>query len=105
MLADQVIDQIETATRYSGYIAKQRADVERASRAESTQIPPDFDPDAVRALSFESRQVLKAHRPTTIGAAARLPGITPAAVSLLLVHVKKLNRESNSRRELLRADA
>jgi tRNA uridine 5-carboxymethylaminomethyl modification enzyme len=105
-LADQVVDQIETATRYSGYVAKQRADVERASRAESTLIPADFDPDSVRALSFESRQVLKTHRPATVGAAARLPGITPAAISLLLIHVKKHGRQdAGSRRELLRADA
>jgi len=105
-LADQVIDQIETATRYSGYVAKQRADVERASRAESTLIPADFDPDTVRALSFEARQVLKTHRPATVGAAARLPGITPAAISLLLVHVKKRGRQdAGTRCELLRADA
>jgi tRNA uridine 5-carboxymethylaminomethyl modification enzyme len=105
-LADQVVDQIETATRYSGYVAKQRADVERASRAESTLIPADFDPDTVRALSFESRQVLKAHRPATVGAAARLPGITPAAISLLLVHVKRHGRrDAGLGCELLRADA
>jgi tRNA uridine 5-carboxymethylaminomethyl modification enzyme len=105
-LADQVIDQIETATRYSGYVAKQRADVERASRAESTLIPADFDPDTVRALSFEARQVLKTHRPASVGAAARLPGITPAAISLLLVHVKKRGRQdAGTRCERLRADA
>ena len=88
-LADQAIDQIETATRYAGYVAKQQADVERAARSESTVIPHDFDVDAVRALSFEVRQVLKSRRPPTVGAAARLPGVTPAAISLLLVHVKK----------------
>ena len=88
-IAEQAIDQIETATRYSGYIAKQQAEVERAARAESTVIPVDFDVDSVRALSFEVRQVLKSRRPPTIGAAARLPGVTPAAISLLLVHIKK----------------
>jgi tRNA uridine 5-carboxymethylaminomethyl modification enzyme len=87
--ADQAIEQIETATRYAGYVAKQQADVERAAKAESTLIPGDFDVDTVRALSFEARQVLKSQRPATIGAAARLPGVTPAAISLLLVHVKK----------------
>jgi tRNA uridine 5-carboxymethylaminomethyl modification enzyme len=88
-LADQVIEQIETATRYAGYVDKQRDDVERAARAGSTLIPEDFDYAAVRALSFEARQVLAAHRPASVAAAARLPGVTPAAVSLLLVHVKK----------------
>jgi tRNA uridine 5-carboxymethylaminomethyl modification enzyme len=88
-LADQAIEQIETTARYAGYIAKQQVDVERAARSESTVIPADFDVDAVRALSFEVREVLKARRPGTVGAAAKLPGVTPAAISLLLVHVKK----------------
>ena len=91
-LADQVIEQIETETRYSGYVDKQRADVERASRAGSTLIPDDFDYAEVRALSFEARQVLGRHRPPSIAAASRLPGVTPAALSLLLVHVKKHRR-------------
>ena len=88
-LADQAIEQIETSTRYAGYVAKQRDDVARAARAESTRIPPDFDVASVPALSFEVRHVLKTRRPATIGEAARLPGLTPAAISLLLVHVKK----------------
>jgi tRNA uridine 5-carboxymethylaminomethyl modification enzyme len=91
-LADQAIEQIETTTRYAGYVAKQQADVERAAKAESTRIPAHFDPDAIRALSFEVRQILKSTQPATIGEAARLPGVTPAAVSLLLVHVKKHRR-------------
>jgi tRNA uridine 5-carboxymethylaminomethyl modification enzyme len=106
-LADQVIEQIETTTRYAGYVAKQQADVERAAKAESTRIPAHFDPDAICALSFEVRQILKSRQPATIGEAARLPGVTPAAVSLLLVHVKKHRRaeavETGS--EPLRADA
>ncbi|HEY2188764.1 MAG TPA: tRNA uridine-5-carboxymethylaminomethyl(34) synthesis enzyme MnmG [Caldimonas sp.] len=106
-LADQAIEQIETATRYAGYVVKQQADVERAAKAESTLIPADFEVDAVRALSFEVRQVLKSRRPATIGAAARLPGVTPAAISLLLVHVKKHRPPAESARagEPLRADA
>ncbi|MEO5845532.1 MAG: tRNA uridine-5-carboxymethylaminomethyl(34) synthesis enzyme MnmG [Caldimonas sp.] len=91
-LADQVIEQIETATRYAGYIEKQQADVQRAVRSGSTLIPADFDFNAIRSLSFEARQVLTAQRPESIGAASRLPGITPAAMSLLLVHVKKPRR-------------
>jgi tRNA uridine 5-carboxymethylaminomethyl modification enzyme len=104
-LADQVIEQIETATRYAGYVEKQRAEVERAARAETTRIADDFDYAAVRALSFEARQVLAAHRPESIGAAARLPGVTPAAVSLLLVHVKKHRRSEVPDGLPLRADA
>jgi len=105
-LADQAVEQIETSTRYAGYVAKQQADIERAAKAESTVIPADFDADSVRALSFEVRQVLKSRRPPTVGEAARLPGVTPAAVSLLLVHVKRHRRaEAAADREPLRADA
>ncbi len=96
LLADQVIEQIETATRYAGYVDKQRGDVERASRSASTLIPDDFDYTAVRALSYEARQVLAAHRPANIGDASRLPGVTPAALSLLLVHVKKHRRSETA---------
>ena len=87
-----MIEQIETATRYAGYVDKQQADVERSAKSESTLIPADLDFDAIRALSFEARQALSAQRPATIGAAARLPGMTPAAMSLLLVHVRKHQR-------------
>jgi tRNA uridine 5-carboxymethylaminomethyl modification enzyme len=86
-------------------VAKQQADVARAAKAESTLIPADFDPDAIRALSFEVRHILKSRRPATIGEAARLPGVTPAAVSLLLVHVKKHRRAPENSSEPLPADA
>ena len=89
MLADQVIEQIETGTRYAGYIERQADEVARAARAQQQLVPPGFDYGNVRALSFEARQVLTKRRPQTIGDASRLPGITPAAVSLLLVHLKK----------------
>ena len=88
-LADQVIDQIEISARYAGYVVKQDADVERSARADAIPLPADFDFEAVRALSFEVRQVLKRARPTSLGAASRLPGVTPAAVSLLTVHLKR----------------
>jgi tRNA uridine 5-carboxymethylaminomethyl modification enzyme len=88
-VADQAIEQIETATRYAGYVEKQQVDVQRSARADSTLIPPGLDFAAIPALSFEARQVLASRRPATVGAAARLPGITPATVSLLLVHVKQ----------------
>jgi len=92
LLADQVIEQIETGTRYSGYVEKQQADVERSTKSASTSIPITLDFNEIRALSFEARQVLTAQRPATIGAAGRLPGMTPAAISLLLVHVRKHHR-------------
>jgi tRNA uridine 5-carboxymethylaminomethyl modification enzyme len=98
LLADQIIDQIETATRYSGYVDKQQAEVERSAKSESTLIPAELDFAAIRALSFEARQALSARRPATIGAAARLPGMTPAAMSLLLVHVRKHQRACNGSR-------
>jgi len=97
-LADQIIDQIETATRYSGYVEKQQADVERSAKSESTLIPAELDFSEIRALSFEARQALSVRRPATIGAAARLPGMTPAAMSLLLVHVRKHHRASSRSR-------
>ena len=99
-LADQVIDRIETATRYAGYVEKQQAEVDRSVRSESTLIPPDLDFSAIRALSFEARQALNSHRPASIGAASRLPGMTPAAMSLLLVHVKKHQRARSAGRAL-----
>ncbi len=89
VLADQVIDQIEIAARYRGYISKQQEQVERSQRAMSVVLPAAFDYAAVHALSFEVRQVLARHRPETIGRAAHLPGVTPAAISLLLVHLKR----------------
>ena len=87
--ADQVIEQIEVAAKYSGYLAKQDSEVDKSARADATPLPADFDFAAVRALSFEVRQVLERARPGTLGAAGRLPGITPAALSLLLVHLKR----------------
>ncbi len=100
-----MIDQIETATRYSGYVEKQQADVERSAKSESTLIPIDLDFNDIRALSFEARQALDAQRPTTIGAAARLPGMTPAAMSLLLVHVRKHHRTHGASRTLAPSSA
>jgi tRNA uridine 5-carboxymethylaminomethyl modification enzyme len=99
MLADQAIEQIEISTRYAGYVVKQDAEVERNARADSTPLPSDFDFSSVRALSFEVRQVLERHRPSSLGAAARLPGVTPAAVSLLMVHLKRHRRAAAADRD------
>jgi tRNA uridine 5-carboxymethylaminomethyl modification enzyme len=88
-LADDVIEQVEIATRYAGYIDKQHEEVARAAAYEHLRLPEDLDYQAVKALSFEVRQKLATHRPQTLGQASRVPGVTPAAVSLLLVHLKK----------------
>jgi tRNA uridine 5-carboxymethylaminomethyl modification enzyme len=87
--ADAVIEQVEIGLKYAGYIAKQQDDVERASQLESLGLPDDLDYAAVSALSFEARQTLNRLRPATLGQASRISGITPAAISLLLVHLKK----------------
>jgi tRNA uridine 5-carboxymethylaminomethyl modification enzyme len=87
--ADAVIEQAEIGLKYAGYIAKQADEVERAANFERLRLPADLDYSQVRALSFEVRQKLAQHRPETLGQASRLSGVTPAAVSLLLVHLKK----------------
>ena len=88
-LADAVIEQVEIAVKYAGYIDKQNAEVERAAHYEHLPLPVDLDYARVTALSHEVRQKLNRHRPATLGQAARLAGVTPAAISLLLVHLKK----------------
>jgi tRNA uridine 5-carboxymethylaminomethyl modification enzyme len=84
-----VVEQIEIAAKYSGYIDRQKDEVERAAHFENLKLPPDFDFMQVPALSIEVRQKLNSHRPETLGLASRISGVTPAAISLLLVHLKK----------------
>ena len=88
-MADSVIEQTQISIKYAGYIDKQNRDVERAASYESLRLPDELDYSQVMALSFEARQKLSKHRPETLGQASRLSGITPAAISLLLVHLKK----------------
>jgi tRNA uridine 5-carboxymethylaminomethyl modification enzyme len=88
-LADLVVEQVEIATKYAGYIGKQVEDVERAAHFEHLRLPADLDYAEVPALGFEVRQKLTKHRPETLGQASRISGVTPAAISLLLVHLKK----------------
>jgi tRNA uridine 5-carboxymethylaminomethyl modification enzyme len=85
----EVAEQVETAVRYAGYVDRQRDEIARQRRNEHTPIPAGFDYAAVSGLSNEVRQKLAAVRPETIGQAQRIPGITPAAVSLLLVHLRR----------------
>ncbi len=87
--ADVVIEQAEIAVKYAGYIDKQIDDVERAASFESLKLPDEMDYAQVTALSYEARQTLARHRPATLGQASRISGVTPATISLLLVHLKK----------------
>ena len=84
-----MIEQVEIATKYAGYIDKQIEEVERAAHYENLRLPEDLDYAQVTALSYEVRQKLSRHRPQTLGQASRVSGVTPAAISLLLVHLKK----------------
>jgi len=88
-LATQVPLQVDVQAKYRGYIERQHEEIERQRRHEDTALPDAFDYAAVRGLSNEVRQRLIEHRPATLGQAARIPGVTPAAVSLLLVHLKR----------------
>jgi len=88
-VAPEVAEQVEIQARYAGYITRQREEVARARRQEETALPKSLDFAAVSGLSNEVRQRLEQVRPTTLGQASRIPGMTPAAISLLLVHLKK----------------
>ncbi|HEY5633701.1 MAG TPA: tRNA uridine-5-carboxymethylaminomethyl(34) synthesis enzyme MnmG [Burkholderiaceae bacterium] len=85
----QAIEQIEIQSKYAGYIARQQDEVARHAHNEQLPIPPEFDYAGVRGLSNEVRAKLSAQRPATVGAASRISGVTPAAISLLLVYLKK----------------
>jgi tRNA uridine 5-carboxymethylaminomethyl modification enzyme len=88
-LLESVIEQIEISAKYSGYIDRQKDEVERAAHYEHLQLPADLDYMQVPALSIEVRQKLSKHRPETLGLASRISGVTPAAISLLLMHLRK----------------
>jgi len=88
-LADAVIEQVQIGIKYAGYIDKQNEEVERAAAYEGLKLPDELDYAQVTALSFEVRQKLSRHRPETLGQASRISGVTPAAISLLLIHLRK----------------
>jgi tRNA uridine 5-carboxymethylaminomethyl modification enzyme len=88
-LAAQVSLQVDVQAKYTGYIDRQYEEIERQRRNEDTGLPADLDYALVRGLSNEVRQRLLEHRPATLGQAGRIPGVTPAAVSLLLIHLKR----------------
>ena len=89
VFAERVAEQVEITTKYAGYIDRQRTEVQRAAHFEHLKLPVDLDYLQVHALSIEARQKLSKHRPETLGLASRISGITPASISLLLVHLKK----------------
>jgi tRNA uridine 5-carboxymethylaminomethyl modification enzyme len=84
-----VAEQLEVQARYAGYIERQEQEIERQRRNEEVRLPEDFDYANVRGLSAEVREKFLRHRPATLGQAARIPGVTPAALSLLLIHLKR----------------
>lgn len=86
---DAVIEQVEIDVKYAGYLSRMQDEIDKVKRNESTLLPESIDYDAIEGLSNEVKQKLKEYRPNTIGQAGRVQGVTPAALSLLLVHLKK----------------
>lgn len=89
-LTNTEIEQVEIQLKYAGYIARQQEEVNRHIHYENQKIPTTMDYDSMTNLSFEVRQKLKEHRPETIGQASRISGVTPAAISLLLIQLKRM---------------
>ncbi len=85
----EVIQQLEIEARYSGYIVRQTQEIEQHSRHENAHLSAELDYGTIRGLSIEVQQKLNAHKPATVGQASRISGVTPAAISLLLVHLKR----------------
>jgi tRNA uridine 5-carboxymethylaminomethyl modification enzyme len=88
-LRDSVLEQVEIAAKYSGYIDRQKDEVARAAHYENLRLPVGLDYTQVQSLSFEARHKLAKHQPETLGQASRISGITPASISLLLIYLKK----------------
>ena len=88
-----VAEQVEIAIKYEGYIDRQKDEIARHLAHEETRLPRDLDYRRVRGLTAEVQQKLAHHRPETVGQATRISGVTPAAISLLLVHLKRLAAE------------
>ncbi|HEX2586587.1 MAG TPA: tRNA uridine-5-carboxymethylaminomethyl(34) synthesis enzyme MnmG [Steroidobacteraceae bacterium] len=89
-LAEQIAAQLDVRAKYDGYIVRQSTEIERQRRHQETALPENLDYSQIKGLSNEVRQRLKEARPITVGNASRIPGVTPAAISLLLVHLKRI---------------
>jgi tRNA uridine 5-carboxymethylaminomethyl modification enzyme len=85
----EITEQVETQAKYQGYIERQHEEIARQAENELLKLPPSLNYSDVRGLSTEVRQKLGQHRPETLGQAGRISGITPAAISILLVHLKR----------------
>ena len=94
-LREQIEFQVETEARYAGYVRRQQDEIERSRGTEELPLPADLDYLAIHGLSHEIRQKLDRQRPATVGQASRIPGVTPVAVSLLLVHLQKRRRRAS----------
>jgi len=95
---NKVAEQVEIQAKYSGYIQRQQDEIARQRRHADTMIPADFDYHVVKGLSAEVQEKLVRVRPATVGQASRIPGVTPAAISLLLVYLKKKQRHEEQKR-------
>jgi tRNA uridine 5-carboxymethylaminomethyl modification enzyme len=93
-----VAEQVEIQAKYAGYINRQQDEVERRGHQEELVLPADLDYRTVRGLSFEAQQKLNQHKPETIGQASRISAMTPAAISLLLVHIKRSQKAAKADR-------
>jgi tRNA uridine 5-carboxymethylaminomethyl modification enzyme len=91
-----VVEQVEIQAKYAGYIQRQQDEVERSRSQEQLKLPADLDYREVRGLSIEVSQKLNQYKPETLGQAGRISGVTPAAISLLLVHLKRSGAKKKS---------
>jgi tRNA uridine 5-carboxymethylaminomethyl modification enzyme len=105
LLDEKVMEQVEIEIKYKGYIERQRDEVSGQKQFEMTRLPEDLDYRSVRGLSIEVQQKLNKQRPETLGQAARISGITPAAISLLLVHLKRGFSDSRRNKPALSGQA
>ena len=85
----QVAEQVEIQAKYHGYIERQQEEIERSAAQENARLPHDIDYSKITGLSMEARQKLTRHQPETLGQAARISGITPAAISVLMVYARR----------------
>jgi tRNA uridine 5-carboxymethylaminomethyl modification enzyme len=92
-VAHDVCEQVEIQVKYEGYIDRQQEEIDKVRHHETTLIGDGFDFNMIKGLSNEVLQKLKKHRPSTVGQAGRISGVTPAAISLLLVYLKRYNQQ------------
>jgi tRNA uridine 5-carboxymethylaminomethyl modification enzyme len=95
-LSERVREQVEVECKYEGYLRRQEAEVNKFKQLEQTLLPKDFDYQAIPGLSNEIRQKLTSIRPASLGQASRIPGMTPAALSILMVYLKRTLKDSAS---------